>query len=75
MGKVGRPLGYRMSKESRGKVSESMRKHHAKRGKDITSAERQAIIELYNARTMRVSDIAEDFGISVMHLNRIVRGE
>ena len=86
MNKRGRPIGTRLSEESKRKIAKSMAGHKtsdetkAKIAKSVkehwNKIERQDVEEmlaLYDARQVSVKDIADRFGITTKHLYALVR--
>lgn len=75
---MGRKTGHRLSAESKKRISEGMKRHHAKRdGKQqnyckVFPEDRATIMELYNDGKIPVREIAAMYNISEKHLFTII---
>lgn len=75
---MGRKTGHRLSDESRRKISEGMKRHHALRNGDqenyckVFPEDRATIMELYKAAKIPVREIAAMYHISEKHLYTII---
>jgi len=74
---MSRRIGHRLSEESKKKISEGMKRHHANKGKQenyskVQPDDRLDILKLYEQATIPVATLARMYNISEKHLFSII---